>query len=72
MLVRDSADLAVAVTQARKSLGLSQQELADLAEVSVRSISALESGFSSMGFSKLMSILSVLGLSLRVEVTPIG
>ena len=68
MRVRDSAELAVVVATARKTLALSQQEVADLAEVSVRSISALESGQSSLTFSKLTAILSVLGLSLSVEV----
>lgn len=72
MIIVDSADLATAVVQTRKTLGLNQQELADLAEVSVRSISALESGKSSLSFSKLMSILSVLGLSVRLEVVQIG
>lgn len=72
MIIVDSADLATVVIQTRKTLGLNQQELADLAEVSVRSISALESGQSSLSFSKLMSILSVLGLSVRLEVVPIG
>lgn len=68
MRVRDSEELAVVVAKARKTLALSQQEVADLAEVSVRSISALESGNSSLTFSKLTAILSVLGLSLSVEV----
>ena len=68
MRVQDSAELAVVVAKARKTLALSQQEVADLAEVSVRSISALESGHSSLTFSKLTAILSVLGLSLSVEV----
>jgi y4mF family transcriptional regulator len=72
MRVKSSADLAAAVRDARKSLGITQQELADLSGVSVRAISHLESGDSSVTFAKLMAVLSVLGLSLNLEVIPIG
>ncbi len=50
----------------RAELGLDQQELADLAGVSVRFIHALEHGKPTVRLDKLSSVLDVLGLELRV------
>lgn len=72
MLVNNPMDLGKAVRDARKSHKLTQQELSDLSGVSTRAISSLESGESSVTFGKLMPILSVLGISLNLEVIPIG
>lgn len=72
MTVKDATDLAERVRSRRKQLRLTQQELADLAGISLRAVNQLESGSSSMSFTKLMEILSVLGLTLKLEVIPIG
>jgi len=72
MIVADAVGLGEAVRERRRQLGLTQEELADLAQVSLRSVSQLESGVSSMTFGKLLAILSVLGLSLSLEVRAIA
>jgi len=72
MIVADAVGLGEAVRERRRQLGLTQEELADLAQVSLRSVSQLESGVSSMTFGKLLAILSVLGLSLHLEVRAIA
>jgi HTH-type transcriptional regulator/antitoxin HipB len=72
MIVADAVGLGEAVRERRRQLGLTQEELADLAQVSLRSVSQLESGVSSMTFGKLLAILSVLGLSLGLEVRAIA
>ena len=69
MLVNNASDLAQAVRASRRSAGITQQELADLAGVSVRTISELEAGESAISFSRLMAVLAVLGLSLSVAVS---
>jgi y4mF family transcriptional regulator len=66
MLVNNAADLAEAVRASRRSAGITQQELADLAGVSVRTISLLEAGESAISFSRLLAVLAVLGLGLSV------
>lgn len=68
MIIRDVEELAVSVRGARRELGLTQQELAELSGVSVRAISALEAGESAITFNRLLAILSVVGLSLSLEV----
>lgn len=72
MVIKDATDLAERVKVRRKQLRLTQQDLADLTGISLRAINQLESGSSSMSFTKLMGILSVLGLTLKLEVIPIG
>lgn len=72
MVIKDATDLAERVKGRRKQLRLTQQDLADLTGISLRAINQLESGESSMGFTKLMAVLSILGLTLKLEVVPIG
>lgn len=52
----------------RRSLRLSQQELADLAGCSTRFIHALEHGKRSIRMDKLLDVLEVLGLELTATV----
>lgn len=72
MVIKDTTDLAERVKGRRKQLRLTQQDLAELTGISLRAINQLESGESSMGFTKLMAVLSILGLTLKLEVVPIG
>lgn len=60
--------LARRVRDRRKRLGLTQQELADLADTSVRFIGALEAGKPTLRLDKLVSVLDALGLELSAEV----
>lgn len=52
----------------RKELGLTQIELADLADVSTRSLFELENGSNSMSLKRVLRILEALGLKIRIEV----
>jgi len=72
MHITDSASLAAAIRSRRRELGLTQEQLADLAGISLRSVTLLESGVSSLTFQNLLATLSVLGLSLNLEVRSIG
>jgi len=56
------------VASRRKTLGLSQSELARKAGVSRATLEALENGRSGeLGFSKVSNILSALGLELKLQ-----
>lgn len=50
----------------RRRLGLSQQDLADLAGVSARFVHTLEHGKPSVRLDKVLAVLEVLGLDLEV------
>ena len=65
----NSVGISEAVRQRRQALGLTQLELADLAEVSERLIRDLERGPLTVGIDKLLSILESLGLEIRIEKT---
>ncbi|MGH3327609.1 MAG: helix-turn-helix domain-containing protein [Streptomycetales bacterium] len=60
-------DWAAAVRRRRRVLGLTQGDLADLAGCTRRTIVVLEGGKASVRLDILLSVLSVLGLRLRVE-----
>jgi y4mF family transcriptional regulator len=72
MQITDSTSLAAAIRSRRRELSLTQEQLADLAGISLRSVTLLESGVSSLTFQNLLATLSVLGLSLNLEVRSIG
>jgi HTH-type transcriptional regulator / antitoxin HipB len=59
-------DLAQQVAQRRRALGLTQQDLAELAEVSHRFVQSLEAGKATVRLDKVRAVLTVLGLSLAV------
>lgn len=63
----DLGTIGEAVRKRRKELGLSQQELAELANVARNRIAPLENDrLPEIGFRTLTKILHVLGLDLRV------
>ena len=68
MTVRPN-DISGAVRQRRHSLGLTQVELADLAEVSERLIRDLEGGRLTIGTEKLLAVLAALGLEIKINRT---
>jgi HTH-type transcriptional regulator/antitoxin HipB len=59
--------LPEAIRDRRRELGLNQQELADLAQVSRKFVYTVEDGKPSIRLDKLHDILDVLGLRLTVE-----
>jgi len=61
------ADLAGAVRERRRQLGLRQEDLADLAGVSLRFVQALEAGKPSVQLDRVRAVLDTLGLRLVVE-----
>lgn len=62
----DDSSLAAAVRRRRHDLGLTQAELADLAEVSTRFVHMLEAGKPSVQLAPTLRVLGVLGRSLQV------
>lgn len=59
--------LGADVRARRKVLGLRQEELAELAGVSVRFVRSLEHGKSTVRIDKLVAVLQALGLELRAH-----
>lgn len=63
---RERGTLAAVVAARREELSLRQDELAELADVSVRFVHAVESGRRSVSLDRLLSVLSALGLHLEL------
>lgn len=60
-------NLAREIRSRRKSLRLTQDDLADLALCSPRFVRALEAGKATVRMDKLLAVLDVLGLELKVS-----
>ncbi|MGQ0463707.1 MAG: type II toxin-antitoxin system Y4mF family antitoxin [Sporichthyaceae bacterium] len=68
-VVHDRAQaLGAAIRRRRRALRLTQDELADLAGCSRRTVSAVETGKATVRLDVVVALLEVLGLRLRVEV----
>lgn len=65
----NSTQIPETIRQRRQALGLTQPELADLAEVSERLIRDLERGRLTVRIDKLLALLEVLGLEILIEKT---
>jgi y4mF family transcriptional regulator len=63
----ERTDLAGTVRERRRQLGLRQEDLADLAGVSLRFVQALEAGKPSVQLDRVRAVLDTLGLRLVVE-----
>ena len=63
----ERADLTRVIRDRRRQLQLRQEDLADLAGVSLRFVQALEAGKRSVQLDRVEAVLAVLGLRLRVE-----
>lgn len=61
----DLSPLSRQLRDRRKSLALTQENLADLAGCSTRFVRALESGKPTVRLDKLVAVLNALGLELR-------
>lgn len=62
-----ASDIGSALRAARRRLGLTQQEVADLSGLSDRTVRDLEKGSSSPSLGAVIAVATVLGL--RLEVT---
>ena len=65
--VNNMVEIAHAVREARRSQGISQTVLAQLSNVGLRFVCEIEHGKKSVRFDKLLSVLTTLGMSLRLE-----
>lgn len=63
-----ATELGTTIGNRRKALGLGQEELAELAGVSVRFLRALEHGKVSVRLDKVFDVLDTLGLEVVVKV----
>lgn len=63
----DAAELATTLQARRKSLGVTQAQLADLAGVSPKFVYDLEKGKPSVSLDRVLLVISALGLSLKLE-----
>ncbi|MGN6586047.1 MAG: helix-turn-helix domain-containing protein [Solirubrobacterales bacterium] len=65
--IKDSLELGAAIRGRRYELELTQEELADVARVTVRFVSELERGKESAQFAGIRRVLAALGLDLYVK-----
>ncbi|MGN6556987.1 MAG: helix-turn-helix domain-containing protein [Solirubrobacterales bacterium] len=65
--IKDSLELGAAIRGRRYELELTQEELADVARVTVRFVSELERGKESAQFAGIRRVLAALGLDLYVR-----
>jgi y4mF family transcriptional regulator len=65
--INDSSELGAAIRGRRHELELTQEELADVARVSLRFVSELERGKESAQFAGTRRVLAALGLDLYVK-----
>ena len=61
-------ELIQALKKRRKILGVTQEHLAELSDVGLRTLKALESGKSNPTFKTLSKLAEVLGMELKLEV----
>ena len=61
------AELGAHLRERRRALGLTQEEVAELAETTQRFVSTLETGKPTVRLDKLVAVADVLGLVLRLE-----
>jgi HTH-type transcriptional regulator / antitoxin HipB len=64
---RERGPLAAVLIGRREELGLRQEEVAELADCSVRFVHTAEAGKTTLRLDKLLDVLAVLGLRLEVE-----
>ena len=69
-MLMNASELGSTIQNRRKALRLGQEELAELAGVSVRFLRALEHGKVSVRLDKVLDVLDTLGLEVAVEVRP--
>jgi HTH-type transcriptional regulator / antitoxin HipB len=65
--IKDSDDLGAAIRSRRRELELTQEDLADVARVTLRFVSELERGKESAQFAGIRRVLGALGLDLYLK-----
>lgn len=65
-------ELSQTFRERRRTLGLTQEELADLAEVSLRFVNSLEAGKTSVQLDKVLAVIDALGLELDVRLREVS
>ena len=65
--IKNASELGAAIRARRLELALTQEELADVARVTLRLVSELERGKESAQFSGIRRMLAALGLDLYVR-----
>lgn len=61
-------EIGSAIKERRKKLGINQQTLADLANVAVNTLVAIERGEGNPQMSTLLTILDTLGLKMNIDI----
>ena len=61
-------DITKKIKQRREELGISQEHLAEVASVSLRTLKAIESGKSNPTFLSITKKADVLGLEIKIQV----
>jgi y4mF family transcriptional regulator len=68
----DQKGIGILIKERRKSLGVNQQTLADLAGVGINTLVAIERGEGNPHLATLLSIFEALGLQLNINVRKIS
>jgi y4mF family transcriptional regulator len=68
MIIKDAQDLGDLVRRRRHDLGLTQTEVAEVANVNLRFVSELERGKRTARFETVMRVLATLGIELEARV----
>ena len=61
-------DIGNAIKERRKKLGINQQTLADLANVAINTVVAIERGEGNPQLTTLLTILDILGLQIDINI----
>jgi len=64
--------LAEEISKRRKLLNVTQEQLADMAEVGLRTLKSIETGRGNPTLSTILKLTDVLGLDLNLEIKKIG
>lgn len=60
-------DIGIVIKERRKKLGVNQQTLADLSDIAVNTVVAIERGEGNPKLNTLMTILNTLGLQMDIH-----
>jgi len=67
MTIKDAKDIGELVRRRRHELGLTQTEVAEVANVNLRFLSELERGKPTARFETVMRVLATLGIELEAD-----
>ena len=67
-ITSQKGQIAQAILHRRKVLGIKQDDLAELADISVRYLYAIEKGIANPSIETLINILDVLGLTVNINI----